>query len=256
MISPAIKSSLFGSLVKPLVRHASTKTDKIPVQLLKDHPTLGFKGEIVKVRPAFMRNYLHVDNKACYITATQGPRIPITEKTKEFQEAKRAAFAKAKAEAQVELDTETETSDNEPAGAMSLNELSNLFNTMRSSRSLKESARTSTTIAADISEATDVAAADEVIYSSNDLNESVPRVYTIVLKNGLSLPITREYLSSSIFQFSGVKIPTRSIKLREENSKDLISEVEKIGTYVMSIDIPSENKSIIRSLVIQKESEN
>lgn len=53
---------------------------KIEVQLLKDFEGLGKKGEIVKVLPSKMINYLHPNNGAAYILPGQQPRIPVVEK--------------------------------------------------------------------------------------------------------------------------------------------------------------------------------
>lgn len=55
-------------------RFASTK---VPVQLLKDFPGLGYRGEIVHVKPGRMRNELHVNNGAVYMVKGAAPRIPV-----------------------------------------------------------------------------------------------------------------------------------------------------------------------------------
>lgn len=68
----------------PLVRYsARTKREnRIQVQLLKDFPQYGLKGEIIEVLPGLMRNKLYPNNGACYIIPrlNLGPRIPVVKK--------------------------------------------------------------------------------------------------------------------------------------------------------------------------------
>lgn len=46
----------------------SKRTKKVKVQLLKDFPMFQlYKGQVVQVKPSFMRNYLHNYNGARYI---------------------------------------------------------------------------------------------------------------------------------------------------------------------------------------------
>lgn len=46
----------------------SKRTKKVKVQLLKDFPMFQlYKGQVVQVKPSFMRNYLHNFNGARYI---------------------------------------------------------------------------------------------------------------------------------------------------------------------------------------------
>ncbi|CCH46909.1 hypothetical protein BN7_6514 [Wickerhamomyces ciferrii] len=63
----------------PLVRYSarSKRLNKAEVQLLKDFPNVGVKGQIVKVSHSLMRNTLHRYNGAAYILPNQGPRIPV-----------------------------------------------------------------------------------------------------------------------------------------------------------------------------------
>jgi hypothetical protein len=68
----------------PLVRYsARTKREnRIQVQLLKDFPQYGAKGEIIEVLPGLMRNKLYPKNGAAYIIPrlNLGPRIPVVKK--------------------------------------------------------------------------------------------------------------------------------------------------------------------------------
>ncbi|KAH3681267.1 hypothetical protein WICPIJ_007772 [Wickerhamomyces pijperi] len=65
----------------PLVRYsARTKREnRIQVQLLKDFPEYGAKGEIIEVLPGLMRNKLYPQNGAAYIIPRMnlGPKIPV-----------------------------------------------------------------------------------------------------------------------------------------------------------------------------------
>uniref|UniRef100_A0A060TCP6 ARAD1D01254p n=1 Tax=Blastobotrys adeninivorans TaxID=409370 RepID=A0A060TCP6_BLAAD len=72
-------------------RFASTK---IPVQLLKDFPGLGYRGEIVHVKPGRMRNELHVNNGAAYLVKGAAPRIPVV--SREEIDARRAKEEESK----------------------------------------------------------------------------------------------------------------------------------------------------------------
>lgn len=60
-----------------LRRGVSTRAKKIPVQLLKDWPRLGKRGEVVEVSEGMMRNKLHANNGAAYVLKGQSLRIPL-----------------------------------------------------------------------------------------------------------------------------------------------------------------------------------
>lgn len=70
-------------------RYVSTK---VSVQLLKDFPGLGYKGEVVQVAPGRMRNELHVNNGAAYVVKGEPLRLPLrTRESIEAEKAKEAA---------------------------------------------------------------------------------------------------------------------------------------------------------------------
>lgn len=84
-------------------------SNKVLVQLLKNVPGLGVRGELVKVAPGRMRNELHAQNGAAYVLKDMKLRIPRvmkpveevfvrTEKTADAAAADAAAAAEAKAE--------------------------------------------------------------------------------------------------------------------------------------------------------------
>lgn len=83
------KSSVGMRAILSSRRYASTK---VPVQLLKDFPGLGYKGEVVQVAPGRMRNELHVNNGAAYVVKGEPLRLPLrTRESIEAEKAKEAA---------------------------------------------------------------------------------------------------------------------------------------------------------------------
>lgn len=231
------------SVSRTFVRSASKKVkhripSKIPVQLLKDHPVYGTKGEIINVSPSFMRNYLHHGDKACYITETQGPRIPVVEKIKTAT----PKTIKSQVKAAI-LNKEAPTNDR--ADSMSLSDLSALFNNMRSSRSLKNNTESSISINTD--------AVPESTYSSSDLKESIPKVHTFTLEKDAPVPITREYLTTAIYEMAGLKIPVSDIKLTQKSGdKDVVSVIDQEGSYNLIINVPVEKTKFTSTLVVKK----
>jgi ribosomal protein L9 len=88
-----MSSSLFTHPVLkrvPLVRYsARTKREnRIQVQLLKDFPQYGVKGEIIEVLPGLMRNKLYPNNGACYIIPklNLGPKIEVVKRDTRLQQ--------------------------------------------------------------------------------------------------------------------------------------------------------------------------
>lgn len=220
--------------MKTSVRHASKKArhripEKIDVQLLVDHPTLGSAGEIVKVRPAFMRNYLHVGNKACY--TVNGPRIPVVEANK-----KPVVSTKPK-ETSAPVETKAEVED---TGAMSLNELSNLFNTMRATRTKNQAQPQASKLT--ISEgATDS-------YSSTEL-KVIPADNTFALDP--ATPLTKQYLAKYVYEVSGLEVPEGMIKLKTKSGQEFLKEIDAVGEYTWIIEVPSEQTSVRRNITVE-----
>lgn len=214
-----------SSVLRHFFRHASTKNDKIPVQLLKDIEFLGQAGEIVNVKPAFMRNFLHVGNKACYMT--NGPRIPVVERKRELVvEKKKKPVEKVPAQ---ELEKTPES-----APALSLDELSSLFSNMRKSK------KTSTTeFLASVS--------DSVAYSLVELGESLPETFTL---SGQKFPVSSETLAQTVFNSTGIEVPASVIKVAEEDGK-VVEEISKAGIYSWSFLAPGDATILKRKLRIQ-----
>lgn len=72
---------------------------KVPVQLLKDFPGLGFKGEIVTVATGRMRNELHRGNGAAYVIKGEPLRIPLVSREKVLERQRREAEQRKAVEA-------------------------------------------------------------------------------------------------------------------------------------------------------------
>lgn len=185
-----------------------------------------------------MRNYLHHGDKACYITETQGPRIPVVEK------AKTATPKTIKSQVKAAIQKK-EAPVNDRADSMSLSDLSALFNNMRSSRSLRNNTQSSISINTD--------AVPESTYSSSDLKESIPKVHTLTLEKDAPVPITREYLATAIYEMAGLKIPVSNIKLTQKSGdKDVVSVIDQEGSYNLVINVPAEKTKFTSTLVVKK----
>lgn len=226
------KTLRVGTVLPSLVRFATTraaasKSSKIRVQLLKDFPLVGARGEVIRVKPAFMRNYLHVNNGACYLLEGQEPRIPVVKRVKQ-------EVRKAPVEEKVPEPTAVESDPS--SGAMSLDELSTLFNNMRKARR--------GTAARPTGEAT-FAASENIGFTATEVSQLVPRVHGIQVE---TFPYTKKQLSETIYNISGLEIPESSIKWNG------VTELSKAGEYEYTIDVPGETTNVKRILVVSNRS--
>lgn len=218
------------SIVRHFVRNASTKSDRITVQLLTDFHPLGAAGELVRVKPAFMRNFLHVDNKACYITKDHGPRIPVVEKKRETIEVKAKAQVNPAKVVQEEAPAST-------GPALSLDELSNLFSNMRMSKG-----KSAATAGFQTSEA-----APEIAYSLAELGESLPATYTLPV---LQFPVSREELAKVVFNSTGIEVPAAAIKITVADGA-VVDEIATAGIYTWAFLAPGDASTLKRKLKVQ-----
>lgn len=194
-------------------------TKRIQVQLLKDHPALGVKGQLVLVKPGFMRQQLHPQKYAAY--TVKGPRIPVVEKTSEPIEP-------------VTDRTANEVSTKEDVKAMSLDELSSLFSQMKKRSGRNTSTSTRLNIDDDSS---------EVTYTASEVREYIPSTNTIELRQSVS----KEDLCKYAFNMSGLQIPSSAIRLVDTNTE--VSGITKPGQYWWYINTP-EGKEIKTTLVV------
>ena len=78
-------------------RGIATRSKKVTVQLLKDWPGVGYKGQVVSVSDGMMRNRLHPHNGAAYVLKGEPLRIPLysEEAARARQRAEQETIAKA-----------------------------------------------------------------------------------------------------------------------------------------------------------------
>lgn len=189
---------------------------KLPVQLLQDYPPHGVKGQIIEVAPAFMRNVLHVDNKACYITKEHGPRIPVFTPPKVTTPAP-AKTKKAPAPKSGKVDA---------TPALSLDELSSLFSNMKSGSKLRRG------LPQAAAKATPDSLPESLLYSFDD----IPK------------PATLAALSTFLSEATKVEFLEDGLGI-EDSEGAILSEVSKPGRYTCDIKV-ADGKPIKRKLVL------
>ncbi|KAL3241063.1 mitochondrial 54S ribosomal protein bL9m MRPL50 [Nakaseomyces bracarensis] len=75
----------------------SKRTKRVQVQILKDFPRFHlYKGEVAKVKPSLMLNYLHYGNGARYILEESQVDQALLEYSKQQAEIRKAALAQEK----------------------------------------------------------------------------------------------------------------------------------------------------------------
>ncbi|KAI5950518.1 hypothetical protein CANMA_005178 [Candida margitis] len=134
------------------MKERRTVNKLVEVQLLKTLPGIGVEGQILQVKPGYMRNYLHIDNKACYVTPNSPPRIPVVDveelrlqeqkkhrqlQQRQQQQQQQQQQERTPEEKAEELETEKQGKEKSD-GAMSLEELSDLFSSMKSTKKTSE----------------------------------------------------------------------------------------------------------------------
>ncbi|KAM9937647.1 hypothetical protein OXX80_002815 [Metschnikowia pulcherrima] len=217
-----------AGIVRYSVRWATTrsvsKSDKIPVQLLQDCSPLGVRGQIVRVKPAYMRNFLHVGNKACYIVEGHGPRIPVVERQRV------APVVEPK-----KVVTE-QSIKKESVPVMSLDDLSNLFSNSRATRA--NETFTSQTFTAEAATST---------YTLAELGDSLPSTFTI---NSPAFPVTREDLAKAVFNSTGIELPPSAIAVKD-NKGENVAEIATSGSYSWAFSVSGQTGVLQRNLNIQ-----
>ncbi|RCK66819.1 hypothetical protein Cantr_02851 [Candida viswanathii] len=110
-------------------RPKRTVNKYVHVQLMQDIPGVGVRGEVKRVKPGFMKNFLHTDNKAVYVNDNLPPRIPVVKIRKEPKVEKvHRPITREEVEQALEEGKQTKTEST----AMSLKELSQLFKSLKS----------------------------------------------------------------------------------------------------------------------------
>lgn len=194
---------------------------KIPIQLLKDVPNVGVRGEILQVKPAFMRNYLHHKNKACYITPTQGPRIDVV-----------TVEPKAKQPVEHKPQITEEPTEKPVVEALSMDELSDLFKNMTSN------------VPEEL-----VIKPSEPEYTIAKLTERVPSLQYFMKEY---LPITKEYVKDTLKDEADVNVPVEEITLALiETPDEPIEEITMVGKYLLKITSPTEDADLTTEIEVR-----
>lgn len=201
------------------------RRETIPIQLLKDVENVGVAGEILNVKAGYMRNFLHRDNKACYITENQGPRIPVVEsKKKEDPKKKKATL----------IVDEVVQTQNTPT-PLSLEELSSIFSTMR--KSTKASA-----VAANVE-----STGSESSFSLVELEENIPATFA---HQASSYPVSKKALSEAIFNSTGIEVPVSAIQIKNEAGASQ-NEIAEAGIYTWVFQSQGDSRTLRRALRVQ-----
>lgn len=191
----------------PLVRYsvASKRFNKAEVQLLKDFPSVGKKGQILKVSHSLMRNKLHPHNGACYIVPGQGPRIPIYKEPKKIirvaPKPSKVGTPNAPAPKKISIDIE----------GLLLN------------------------IPKDNSKASSRIQPSKASYSLFNLSVNLGDLkFKVQEEDGsLKTPIDKSAIAAQIKKMVNISVPESDITLKIK--RDVISEITKTGEYRLEI---------------------
>lgn len=216
-------------VLRTFLRTKATRNIKrreiIPVQLLQDIENVGVAGQILNVKAGYMRNFLHRDNKACYITENHGPRIPVVESTKKEDLKKKKAT----------LIVDDVVQNQDTPTPLSLEELSSIFSTMRkSTKAPSVTANVQTT-------------GSESTFSLVELEENIPATFA---HQATGFPVSKEALSQSIFNSTGIEVPSSAIQIKNEAGA-FLSEIAEAGIYTWIFQIEGDNRSLKRALRVQ-----
>lgn len=202
---------------------APYRPEKIPVQLYRDFEGVGVAGEIVRVKPAFMRNTLHRNNGAGYLLKGQTPKIPVVEKR-----SKTIPVVEPVKEAVKEAVKAPEAKS--PAAAMSLGELSSLFGSMSRKR-------------AQIKKVDQKFATSETPFSIAELKEMFPVKYTVSI-SAYPLPIGPAQLAKILYEYTGTEVPVSLLKIT--NTLDVkLAEIDAVGEYKWVISNGTEKPYVV-----------
>lgn len=169
-----------------------------------------------------MRNRLHVNNGACYLVDSQGPRIPVVKRVKQ-EIPKVAPIVAPEADKEIEVPT---------SAAMSLEELSSMFSNMRKSRKTAANASSTTAV---------FEKSEPIAYTSSELMLAVPLVHTLQTP---TYPVTRRELTQTLYRLSGITIPDSAV------SVEGAEHITAAGEYHYTIDVPGESSKVRRTIVV------
>ncbi|KAI5965293.1 uncharacterized protein KGF55_001513 [Candida pseudojiufengensis] len=210
---------------------------------------IGVEGQILHVKPGFMRNYLHIDNKACYITPNRPPRIPVVdiEEIRQEEQRKRRILQQQQAQQQRLLDQQnkekaTSTNkesieDTENEGAMSLEELSDLFSSMKSNKR-KSDVKPELKVQSSLVEESEEIITPTLEASSNDQSSQIsfnlPKLITL---NSSNLPISKHAILNQIQEYvKGTTLEPDQLSISYIDTPEFtIDQVTEVGRYQIKI---------------------
>ncbi|ANZ77525.1 BA75_04988T0 [Komagataella pastoris] len=209
---------------------AISKRNRIQVQLLKDFPGVGARGEVVNVRPSLMINTLHHNNGACYILPGQEPRIPVVEKKHEVRQ---------KESLSAHSETRATKANSKPSMTPDL--LAKL-----TGLSFKESTSPSKTENSDSTNDLELATAIQ------DMPKVIFMRYATDDNGTLKNEIRKDRLSEHLFKLTGFTIPTELITIQymSPNGPIDLDYMDFVGDYTLTFKLSSAFDPIVKNAKI------
>ncbi|KAI5960884.1 hypothetical protein KGF57_001816 [Candida theae] len=237
------------------MKQRRTVNKLVEVQLLKTLPGIGVEGQILHVKPGYMRNYLHIDNKACYVTPNNPPRIPVVdvEELRLQEQRKRRQLQKEQEEKVVEVvadKKEIEESANEVSeGAMSLEELSDLFSSMRSSK--RTSDKPELNIQSNIFDTSKgtIPGLEVEFDSIQDLDNKLPKLLTL---SNSALPITKKAVAKHMEELTERNVDIGKLDLSYiDTPEDHLDSITETGRFQVQVRSADDSSVVTRVLEVE-----
>ena len=268
MLNSTIRSSLFlrnyGVLnsirnYRP-GRPKKTVSKYVQVQLLQDIPHVGVKGEIKLIKPGFMKNYLYVANKACYVNADCPPKIPVVEPEMEIKKEK---VKKTKPEEETVEEIVDIVEETEPT-AMSLEELSTLFSSMKKTSTKKSSNKVDkqdlqvqiNDLKSDIANS----AGENFVTPGQELDDTkfdkiyevsdkLPKLITIDAKE---LPFGKDVVIQTIRKLTGESLDGEIAVSYLDTPEETLSEITDVGRYQVKLISADGKDFVLQTLDVEE----
>lgn len=212
----------------PLVRYsvASKKFNKAEVQLLRDFPNVGVKGQVLKVSHSLMRNRLHQRNGACYILPGQGPRIPVVKEEKK----------KVVTPPPVEVITPTPVKAEAPASKkLQINIKGLLLNIPNKKEANGGSGKVE---------------ASKHSYSLFNLSVNLGDIIFKVPENEgtLNTSINKSTISTQIKRLVNVSVPESDIRVKK--GQETVETIDTLGEYTVGLG-PEPREQITKKIIVK-----
>ncbi|KAF5095117.1 hypothetical protein D0Z00_003265 [Geotrichum galactomycetum] len=215
----------------------STLDKKIPVQLLKDVPGLGVRGEVVSVTPGRMRNQLHRNNGANYVIKNVPLRIPVVSRESILERQKIEKEAKEAAEA-VQREAQRIQAEKEASGRLTAQD--EMLRALEKSTNLSFKINTASKSTV---EAT--TPASDLFFLESAL-KSLPEVIIFQAQaqpTGYIAPhVTSQSLSARLNNLLGVEVDASTISFIVYHNKKPVqtSVIDFVGVYEVQIALASD----------------